>query len=107
MVTAARESVAPVTPGIATPFLRQTKLNGPRPPGVVEKLTGSLEHRVASVSGVAVVFVRTTSTAEFVAAPHRPVTSTEYVAALAALTAPKVKELLGWLKICAPFLRHT
>src|SRR6185436_18677287 len=90
-------------PGIITPFLRQTNVHGPLPPGTVAKPATSPTQRVRLASGVAVIFVSRMSEAEFVAAPQTPVTSTEYVATLRALAGASARLLVVAPEITAPF----
>src|SRR5882672_3536357 len=77
VVTLLKTSVEFVAPEMTTPFLRHTNVNGPLPPTTVWNCTASPVQFVRLWSGVVVRFVSTTSTAEFVAEPHTPPTSTE------------------------------
>ena len=65
-----------VAPLIGTPSLRQTKVNGPVPEGVVAKIAFCSAHRLWLVSGVMVVGASTVSAALLVARRQALVSST-------------------------------
>ena len=66
-----------VAPSSTKPSCRQTKVNGPVPPGAVWNATFAPAQTLAPTSGVAVTGELTVSVAKFVTALHTPEISTE------------------------------
>ena len=96
-----------VAPAIGTSFLVQTNVNGPVPDGTVLNVAVDPGQFVRELRAVLAVVSSTVRVAQFVTAPHAPVTATQYVPASAACTLVTVNELVVAPAIVPPFFRHT
>ena len=95
-----------VAPAIGAPPFVHAYVNGPVPEATVVNVADAPGHNVKLVSGVAVVFVKTTRSAQLVTLVQKPLTFTQYCAASAATTDGIVKLALVAPAIGAPPFVH-